>query len=452
MIAENMSEFAVLKSLKAHFAGIEQKRFKERYRMLNYYEGLESELQVDISKHFDSDSLQQVPAFLENVTAKLVNSRAIVYKQAPQRHTDDKYLEGVKSLDSMMLQVERMTYLLGSMAMLSKWNEEEQKVEYDVLTEFYPVWVPHISEPVGVCYPLYSQGQTRSSEMTYVYWSPEQHFKITQGGDIISVEENDDRVNPYGLVPVSYSHRHPFTTDWWREGASDVVSLNTTLNILLTEMSFSMRLQALGQPVISGIDSAQKLKMGVDRPILLPEGATFQFAAPGTNLVQYIDAVRFLVDSVAYNNNLKTKWSQGRDAVSGEALKMLEVDLTESVMGDAEHIWRPFEKARFHVDRRILEVHGVKVSEDYSVDFSEPRFPLSAAEERAQFEHELKHGLSSKKDWFRKNNPDAENLDEIIGQVQAERTEEKEQEQTEQPEQPAQPVFEGLRRLGGPTQ
>ena len=73
--------------------------------MLNYYEGLESELQVDISKHFDSDSLQQVPAFLENVTAKLVNSRAIVYKQPPQRHTDDKYLEGVKSLDSMMLQV-----------------------------------------------------------------------------------------------------------------------------------------------------------------------------------------------------------------------------------------------------------------------------------------------------------------------------------------------------------
>ena len=101
------------------------------------------------------------------------------------------------------------------------------------------------------------------------------------------------------------------------------------------------------------------------------------------------------------------------------------------------------------MDRRILEVHGVKVSEDYSVDFSEPRFPLSAAEERAQFEHELKHGLSSKKDWFRKNNPDAENLDEIIDQVQTERTEEKEQEQTEQPEQP---VFEGLRRLGGPTQ
>jgi len=388
MILESLNEVSILKSLKSHFASIEQKRFKERYRMMNYYEGLESELQTDIAKHFDSDSLKQVPSFLENVTAKLINSRAIVYKQAPQRHSDDKYLESIKSLDSIMLQLERMTYLLGSMAMLSKWNAEEQKIEYDILTEFYPIWLPHQSEPVGICYPLYSQGQSRSSEMVYVCWTPEQHFKLTQAGDILPVDDNLEGENPYKLVPVTYSHRHPFTTDWWREGASDIVSLNTTLNILLTEMSLSMRLQALGQPVISGIDSAQKLKMGVDRPILLPEGASFQFAAPGTNLAQYIEAMRFLVDSVAYNNNLKTKWSQGRDAVSGEALKMLEVDLTESVMGDAEHIWRPLEKHRFEIDRKILEVHSVKVSEDYSVDFSEPRFPLSAAEERAQFEHD----------------------------------------------------------------
>ena len=181
------------------------------------------------------------------------------------------------------------------------------------------------------------------------------------------------------------------------------------VNLLMTELGLAMRLQALGQPVITGIDNASEVSLGVDKPMVLPEGASFKFESPGGNLNEYINAIRFYVDSVAYNNNLKVKWSVGREGfVSGEALKMAEIDLTESVMGDYQMIWRGVELERFTVDRKILEVHGKNIPEDFSVDFSEPRFPLTSTEERAQWDWEWKNNLSSPKDWLRKYNPDLE--------------------------------------------
>jgi hypothetical protein len=188
-----------------------------------------------------------------------------------------------------------------------------------------------------------------------------------------------------------------------------------------------MRLQALGQPVITGIDSASEVSLGVDKPMVLPEGASFQFVSPGANIDSYLNAVRFYVDSVAYNNNLKVKWSVGREAfISGESLKMAEIDLTEAVMSDYQMIWRGVENKRFKTDRIILEAHNIRVPDEYSVDFSEPRFPLTAKEEREQWAWEWDNNLSTTKDWLRKYNPDLsdEELDEMVAKIVPEQPEE----------------------------
>ena len=111
---------------------------------------------------------------------------------------------------------------------------------------------------------------------------------------------------------------------------------------------------------------------------------------------------------MAYNNNLKVKWSVGRESfISGEALKMAEIDLTESIMGDYQMIWRSVEQNRFEVDRAILDTHGISIDEEYSVDFTEPRFPLTSQEERAQWDWEWANNLATKEDYLRKYNPDA---------------------------------------------
>jgi hypothetical protein len=99
---------------------------------------------------------------------------------------------------------------------------------------------------------------------------------------------------------------------------------------------------------------------------------------------------------------------------------MAEIDLTEAIMGDYQMIWRGVEKRRFEVDRRILEVHNKNIPDEFSVDFSEPRFPLTADEERKQWDWEWANGLSSPKDWLRKYNPDLteEEISEMAEEIQ----------------------------------
>lgn len=413
----------VRSGLKDFLSDITSDNIEERYRSLSYYEGMQGEMETDLGRYFPLKSLD-VPLIVQNITSKLVNARAIGYKDPPAR-TNEKYLENVKDLDQSMLTAERLTYLLGSHLIRSRFNEESNMIEYDQIIEFEPIFEARAREPFAYIYPIYNHGQARNNEVVYAYWSDEEHFLVHQNGRIESV--NEGNVNPYGVLPFTVCHRHPYTTDFIRNGANDIINANLMINLLMTELGLAMRLQALGQPVISGIDNASKVVLGVDKPMILPEGASFQFVSPGGDINSYINAVRFYVDSVAYNNNLKVKWSVGREAfISGESLKMAEIDLTEAVMSDYQMTWRGVENKRFETDRAILDAHNIKVTDEYSVDFSEPRFPLTAKEEREQWAWEWDNNLSTTKDWFRKYNPDLteEELDEKVEKIVPEKPEE----------------------------
>ena len=418
MIVENKN--LIRSSLKNYLNDVSKDNVEERYRFLSYYEGMQGQMEGDLQKYFPISSIE-IPFVCQSITSKLINARAIAYKETPQR-TNSDYLELLNDLDQAMLTAERLTYLLGSHLIRSRYNEQSEKIEYDQIIEFEPMFEPRSREPFGYIYPIYNHGQAKDDKVVYAYWSNEEHFLIDQNGNIESV--NEGNINPYGILPFTICHRHPYTTDYMRNGASDIVNANLMINVLMTELGLAMRLQALGQPVITGIDNANKVSLGVDKPLILPDtGSRFEFVSPGGNLTQYIDSIRFYVDSVAYNNNLKVKWSVGRESfVSGEALKMAEIDLTEAVMGDYQMIWRGVERKRFQTDRRILEVHNKRVPEEYSVDFSEPRFPLTADEERKQWDWEWANGLSSPKDWMRKYNPDLtdEEIDEMMQEMQPE--------------------------------
>ena len=418
MIVE--SKDFVRSGLKDFLSDITSDNVEDRYRSLSYYEGMQGEMETDLGRYFPLKSLE-VPFIVQNITSKLINARAIGYKEPPVR-TNEAYLESVKDLDQTMLTAERLTYLLGSHLIRSRFNEETNMLEYDQIIEFEPIFEARARQPFAYIYPIYNHGQSRENEVVYAFWSDEEHFLVHQNGKIESV--NEGNVNPYGVLPFTICHRHPYTTDFIRNGANDIVNANLMINLLMTELGLAMRLQALGQPVISGIDNANLVVLGVDKPMILPEQAKFEFVSPGGNIADYLDAVRFYVDSVAYNNNLKVKWSVGREAfISGESLKMAEIDLTEAVMSDYQMIWRGVENKRFEVDRIILDAHNIRVPDEFSVDFSEPRFPLTAKEEREQWAWEWDNNLSTTKDWFKKYNPDLteDELDEMIEEIVPER-------------------------------
>lgn len=424
MIIKDLSRTSVLAGMQEHLNQIEDRRTRERYMMLNYYEAMVSAMEDDMRDYFNSKSLQQTPLVTEAITRKLVNSRAICFKQSPERECDERYFDYFDDLDSAMLQMERLTYLLGTQAMRVAWKND--KLDWQPITEFYPLFHAYEEEPVACIYPLYSYStKADKRDQMFAFWSDDEHYLINGKGQIIEPENNPDMTNPYGIKPILYAHKHFLSTDWFREGCSDIVAMNKAVNVMLSEENLSMRLSALGQPVLTGVDRIDDLRLGADRPLILSEGANFEFKSSSADLVKFIEVVRFMVDSVAYNHNLRTKWSQGKDAsMSGEALKMAEIDLTEALNVDANMIWRPFEHKRYEIDRAVIEYEaGVTLDDAYSVDFTERRFPMSAQEERAQWEWEWKHGLKSKKDWFRFNDSDnleEDQIDETMARIELE--------------------------------
>ena len=143
MLVENLSETSIKKALEDYLNTSKKNRTDERMKFLSYYEGIVEAMEDDLKDYFTRGALRQVPLVCQNVTAKLINSRCIVYKNAPQRE-NEVYTDHVKSLNATMLSLERITYLLGTSGLRSKFNEEEGKIEYDILSEFYPLFFPFL--------------------------------------------------------------------------------------------------------------------------------------------------------------------------------------------------------------------------------------------------------------------------------------------------------------------
>ena len=99
MIVDNKNY--VRDALAGHLRNVVEKQIEERYRSLSYYAGMPSEMEKDLSKYFPIKTLE-IPMVCQNITSKLVNARAIGYKEPPER-TNEEYLDSVHELDQTMI-------------------------------------------------------------------------------------------------------------------------------------------------------------------------------------------------------------------------------------------------------------------------------------------------------------------------------------------------------------
>ena len=385
-----------------------QKEHEERERLLDYYEGIN--LEQDIKGYFDSDSLSQIPPMYINLVRAIISRRALVYQEAPVRY-NDKYNEVIGDLDSFMKQFEQLTYLLGTEALYTHWDDNAKKLKYRPIHFFTPFFRPNEDEPFAIIYQAESQLQARTEDAQYMFWSKDtedmegKHFCISSKGKITSMIEGDR--NPYGdILPFNIAHRHPYTRDFFREGASDLVNGMRSVNIMLTELALHGRFQ-LGQPVFTGLDTEQRISMGQDKALVLPEGANF---------------TKYMVDCIAQANNVKINWTSNQ-AESGLSKKMSQLDLMDSLRSDTEQIYRPFEKEQFKIAQRICEVSGgINLGDQFSIDFAEREVPMSQDEEIKYYDWAFQNNIETRQSYLRKKNPDLqeEEIQGIVEQIDAE--------------------------------
>ena len=398
-------------------------QMKERERQLDYFEGIN--LEQDIQQFFDSDSLSQIPPMYINLVRNIISRRALVYQQAPVRFNDN-YNEVLGDLDSFMKQFEQLTYLLGTEALYTHWDDNEKKLKYRPIHFFVPFFRPNEDEPFAIMYQAESQLQARTEDAQYMFWSKDtedmegKHFMISSRGKITSIVEGDR--NPYGdVLPFNIAHRHPFTRDFFREGATDLVNGMRSVNIMLTELALHGRFQ-LGQPVFTGLDTEQRISTGQDKAIVLPEGADFGYRTPNANVQAMIESTRYMVDSVAQANNVRINWTQNQGE-SGVSKKMAQLDLMDALRSDVEQIYRPFEKEQFRIAKRILEVSAnINLGDQFSIDFAEREVPMSQDEEIAYYTWAFANDLETRQSYLRKKNPDLqeEEIQGIVDQIDQE--------------------------------
>tara|TARA_R100000152_G_scaffold20016_1_gene12805 strand:+ start:1274 stop:2605 length:1332 start_codon:yes stop_codon:yes gene_type:complete len=423
MIIYNLTERMLHRLLMETIEEGYDKEMEERERLLDYFEGIN--LEHDIKRYFDSESLSQIPPMYINLVRNIISRRALVYQQAPIRY-NDTYNEVIGEFDSFMKQFEQLTFLLGTEALYTHWDDNQKKLKYRPIHFFTPFFRPNEDEPFAIMYQAESQLQARTDDAQYMFWSKDtedmegKHFMISSKGKITSIVP-DDR-NPYGdILPFNIAHRHPFTRDFFREGASDLVDGMRSINIMLTELALHGRFQ-LGQPVFTGLDTDQRIDMGQDKALVLPEGADFQYRTPNANVQAMIESTRYMVDSIAQSNNVRINWTQNQGE-SGLSKKMAQLDLMDALRSDVEQIYRPFEREQFRIASRILEVSAnINLGDQFSIDFAEREVPMSQDEEIAYYTWAFANDLETRQSYLRKKNPDLqeEEIQGIVDQIDQE--------------------------------
>lgn len=423
MIIYNLTEQMLHKLLIETIQEGYDNQMEERERLLDYYEGVN--LEHDLKKYFNSESLSQIPPMYINLVRNIISRRALVYQKSPIRY-NDKYNEVLGDFDSFMKQFEQLTYLLGTEGLYTYWDDDNKRLKYRPIHFFTPFFKPNEDEPFAVMWQVESQLQARSEDAQFMFWSKAtddmegKHFMISSKGKITSLVEGDK--NPYGnIIPFTIAHRHPYTRDFFREGASDLVDGMRSVNILLTELALHGRFM-LGQPLFTGLDTEQRITMGQDKAIVLPEGANFSYASPNADINGMIESTRYMVDSIAQANNVKVNWTSNQQE-SGLSKKMNEMDLMDALASDVEQIYRPFEKDQFRVAQRICEVSGnIQLTEQFSIDFAEREIPMSQDEEIAYYTWAFENNIETRKSYLRKKNPDLqeEEIEGIVEQIDEE--------------------------------
>lgn len=152
----DLARSSVDEALKETLKYIEDERVRERDYLMDWYEGCN--IESYIGKYFSTETLRQVPILSQNITRRVCAMRSMTYKRPPRMRVSDDYKEliDLDSLNANRRLLERLTFLLGTMAFRSKWNEMTGKVEYEILSHYTPIFLAGDSreKPIGICYPI----------------------------------------------------------------------------------------------------------------------------------------------------------------------------------------------------------------------------------------------------------------------------------------------------------
>ena len=373
--------------------------FMKRDCSINYYQYNNTEQYI--KKYFGGSLQDEIPLYTTSLTKRLIKRISLVYKNAPIRDVDERYLEYMGHKDYEMKSFERIHNLVGTIAVKISMNNG--RIVRTPILEYEPIFNDDdMVNPIAILYPVPhptdSKMQVKNDH--YIYWSATEHYMVTNKGERIKV--NNNNVNPYGVLPFVFLQPDTLIDEHFNVGALDIAECNKQIDIAMTMLQHHIR-SAGGQFVINGRVDDNKIELGLNKVVVLEDG-TMNNISSNTNVNNIIEGIKFQLQQVAINHHISFDFGINGNA-SGVAIKVSNLELLES-REDAVESFRMVEKDMYKIEKSILEVDmGIMLENDFNVDFSEVEFP-DPAQEMAKWEFKFKHGLADQADYLLETNPD----------------------------------------------
>lgn len=372
-------------------------------KLIDYYNGNNTD--EYILKRFDLDAFREVPPYQANITKKFINKMSRIYNVGADRNINKKYEELTILKDTKMKHIERMTRLIGSIAVrvVMKDFEEMPYFDYQPIYYFHPFFDDDPFKPVALSYPLMNSVEdvTDTAGLSYIHWNNETYTIFSEDGAVIEQKEHG-----YGTLPFIFTHREHQCDSFYVEGANDIVSANEHINITMTEMQLGLRFQMFGQPIVSGADLGNRQRFGSDVILELPEEAKYNIVSPSGDIQKVIENVKFQMELVAQNNHLFVQFSQdGGETPSGIALKIKDLERFEDYQDDLA-LWNLYEHKLYYVERNIASAFNISLPDTLKLDFNEPEYPMTVQDQIALDNHKLNLNLISEAELMIEYNED----------------------------------------------
>ena len=379
VIKDRLSEAKLLKS---------QYRRKEIRKYLDYYSGTSTE--EYIRPYFQGDAFSEIPPALQNFTRKFINKVSGIYTLGAKRNVEnEKYFELTPTKDVRMKHSERMTRLLGTIANRVYWNDG--KFDYRPIYYFEAYFDENPFKPTAIIYPLLNKTADLSDNegLQWEYWDSEKYIIMNEDGDI-----QNEKDNPYGILPFAFTHREDQIDSFFVEGANDIINCNEQVNISMTEMNLGLRFNMFGQPWVNGLNADQNMVRAGSNTILdMGDDGVYNITSPNGNIMEAIQNIKFQIELVASNNHLWIQWAEsGGEVPSGISLMVKDMERKEDYYDDVS-LWRLYEKELYDIERTIAGYNGISLPEEFGIDFYEVEYPKTVQDQILKDEFDLNQNL-----------------------------------------------------------
>ena len=360
-------------------------------------------------KYFSKNIMNKVVCANVNITKRVIDRVSLVYMKPPQKeYSNENIVDFFYDKDFKLQRAERMTNLLEHTLLKPTWRND--RIEYDILMDFEPIFGDDPLKPTAFTYPLSIKASVYdTTPELWAYWDAENSFVYDNNGKIQDNPENPDHINPYGILPFVECFREgrPEYSYLDTNPSLDLIQTNLEICVSETNKNANVMFQSFGYMYVNGQQiEKDTLEVGQDKISFLGIDGTMNIVSPPNTVDALTNAVQSSYKMLAQNYHLNISFVEGTAAQSGVAIKLRNQELTDERVSDVVR-WKQVEKDIFEVETVILKVEaGINAGTLDKVDYQENVEILSDEEQRARHEWDKAMGLIDNKDILMQRDPD----------------------------------------------